>query len=194
LILSDFDDDKGKRHGKSEAVYDMERPNHFAVRTKSDGKPNSDVDLVCDGKKLYRHAKTLKQFTEDAAADGFPAIGSKLPELRTENTGMWFYNVLVADPYESLMDGVNRASYAGTEKVNGTEAHHLKFEQPDFKWEVWIAAAGKPHLLKALTRKPRLTVVETYQNWKIDGPIAQDAFTFSPGAESKKVDAIKSDE
>ena len=198
LIVTDQEDGDGKKHVKTEAVYDIERPNHFALKTKTDGKANAGPDVVCDGKKMFTHAKSRKQYIEEDAAEDLAGIGGKLQMLRLPNTGMLFQNTLTVNPYDSLMEGVTGAWYAGTEKVNGTEAHHLKFEQPGLKWELWVAATGKPVVLKALSQLEgdggKATVVETYQNWKIDGDAAKDAFTFLPDSESKKVKSFKEDE
>jgi hypothetical protein len=197
LIVADLQSDEGKRNIKTEAVYDIQRPKLFALKTKMDGKANLGPDLICDGKKMFVFAKGLKQYTEDDAAENLADIGRKLPELRLQSTGMLFQNVLNEDPYEALMEGVTAASYAGTEKVNGTDTHHLKFDQPGLKWELWIASSGKPVIVKALSNlegdNGKATVVETYQNWKIDNGLAKDAFTFSPDSEAKKVNRFKQD-
>jgi hypothetical protein len=195
LVLTNIDGADQKRQVKTEATYDMEKPNRFALKTKIDGKSDTGPDLVCDGKKTITHAKSMKQFTEEAAVSGLAEIGERLQQFRLPTTGILFQNVLTEDPYETLMQGVEVARYAGTEKVNGMEAHHLKFEQPALKWELWVAATGKPVVLKALSQleadDAKRTVAETYQNWKIDGETAKDAFTFTPSAESKKVKEIK---
>jgi hypothetical protein len=195
LILSDQESDKGKRQVKTEAVYDMAKPNHFALKTKMDGKPQLGLDLICDGKKVFVIAKGPNQYSEAAGFTSLAEVGPELQRLRLPRTGILFQNVLTADPYESLMEGVTGASIAGTEKVDGTEAHHLKFEQPGLNWELWVASTGKPVVLKARSvlegGEGKITVVETYKNWKIDAAPAKDAFTFSPDAESKKVDEIE---
>jgi hypothetical protein len=197
-IASDIVGGEGNRQVKSEATYDMEKPNHFALKTRVDGSAAAGPDIVCDGKKLFVHAKKLKQYTEDDPIEDLTGVGRTLQGLGPVNVGMLFANVLTDDPYETLMDGVTTCSYAGTEKVNGTEAHHLKFEQPGMKWELWVAAAGKPVVLKARSVQEgdngKLTTVETYQNWKIDAAAPKEAFSFAPNAESKKVKSIGSDE
>jgi hypothetical protein len=194
-IVSDREDGDGKRQAKAEAVYDMEKPNRFALRTKIDGK-EAGPDLVCDGKKLYTQAKSVKQYTEDDAVQSLTDVGGKLLPLGQGNVGLLFGNVLNDDPYEALMMGVTAAKYAGTEKVNGTEAHHLKFEQPGLNWELWVAVEGKPVVLKAVSHLEgdgggKLNTVETYQNWKIDDAPAKDAFKFAPGPGAVKVDSIQ---
>jgi hypothetical protein len=197
-IVSDQVSDENKKHIDTEGIFDMETPNHFSLKTlktKADGKAEPGPDLICDGKKMYLLDKGRKQYIEEDAVENLPDIGKKLPELQLPYTGMLFQNVLNENPYDALMEGVTACSYAGTEKVNGTEAHHLKFDQPGLKWELWVATTGKPVVLKALSNleggNGKATVVETYKNWKIDTPIAKDAFTFTPDAETKKVNAFR---
>jgi hypothetical protein len=195
-FTSDIEGENGKRQMKVDAVVDVEKPNHFAIRTKLDGDSKAGPDLVCDGKKLYVHAKKLKQYTEDDAAD-MPAIGGTLLQYGKANTGILFQNVLADDPYEALMEGVTKCTYAGKEKVDGEETHHLKFEQPSLNWELWVATGDKPYVLKVLSvledgSGNKVSTVETYKNWKVDAAPGKDTFTFTPDGEAKKVKEIRS--
>jgi len=198
-VVTDAESDGQKRQVKSEAVFDVQRPNHFAVRTRMDGKADAGRDLICDGKKLYIVDKGLKQYTQDDAED-LQGIGRQLlGQLRTPATGILFQNVLADDPYDQLMEGVTDATYAGKEKVDGQEAHHLTFEQPGMHWELWVAAEGKPWVLKARTvfdrgEQGKAVTVETYKNWKVDETPAKEAFAFTPGEQAKKVDEFGSGE
>jgi hypothetical protein len=198
VFVSDVENDNGKRHAKTEAIYDIQRPNRIALRTKIDGKASQGPDLICDGKNIFAVAKALKQYTEDDAPESMNGVAEKLQQLGLPNTGLLFQNVLADDPYDALMQGVTLAADAGTEKVNDTEAHHLKFEQPGIKWELWIAAKDKPYILKVQTNLDgdggKGTIVETYQNWKVDGEIPKSAFNFTPPDDAKKVSAFRPNE
>jgi hypothetical protein len=193
-VVTDLDDDQGKRQLKSEVVYDLQRPNHFSLRTRLGGDEAAGVDVVCDGKKLFVQAKRLKQYTEDPPLEKLADLGQTLPRFAAMS-GMLFQNVLSEDPYDTLMDGVTACSYAGKEKVDGKEAHHLKFEQKGLDWELWVAAEGQPFVLKAANKQgdgdKRSTSVETYRNWKVDAAPSKDAFVFAPITEAKKVKVIQ---
>jgi hypothetical protein len=141
------------------------------------------------------HAKKLKQYTEDDAAD-MATIGQTLLQYGKANTGILFQNVLAENPYDALMEGVTKCTYAGKEKVDGEEAHHLKFEQPNLNWELWVATGDKPYVLKVLSvleadSGGKVSTVETYRNWKVDAAPAKDAFGFTPDGEAKKVKQIQ---
>jgi hypothetical protein len=180
-----------KREIKSTAVYDLEKPNLFSLKTRLDGDANAGPDVVCDGKKLFVHAKRLKQYTETDAPEDLAGVGRVLPKFGHVSTGMLFQNVLTEDPYDTLIDGVTACSYGGKVKVNGAEAHHLTFAQPDMKWELWVAAGGQPLVLKAAStralEKGAITTVETYKDWKVDAAPAKSLFSFTAPAGVKKV-------
>jgi hypothetical protein len=194
-VVTNLEGENGKKEIKSEASYDFERPKSFALKTRLDGSADAGPDLVSDGKKVYIHAKKQKQYTEDGAADDMAAIGVMVLQLGTPNTGILFQNVLAENPYDALMEGVTKCTYAGKEKVNGEDTHHMKFEQPGMNWELWVAATGKPVVLKALSIREgdngKAMTVETYKNWKIDEPAPKEAFSFKPSAELKKVEQIE---
>jgi hypothetical protein len=89
----------------------------------------------------------------------------------------------------------SECSYKGKEKVNETEAHHLTFAQPDMKWELWVAAEGKPLVVKASSTRDiengKMTTVETYRDWKVDGNPVKSVFAFRAPEGVKKVKIFK---
>jgi hypothetical protein len=196
-----FSGDQGgeKRDTKLSATCDLEQPNHFAMHTRHADDKDAGLDVVCDGKNMSVCPLKRKQYTETAAPADLHDVGIQtLLPLGFPNTGMLFVNVLGADPYDQLMEGVTDCSYAGKVKLDGVEAHHLTFKQPQFDWELWVAAEGKPFILKFLSGHEedgnKFNLVETYRNWKVDEAPAKDAFTFSAPKGAKKVDALSDGE
>src|SRR5262249_37271197 len=110
------------------------------------------------------------------------------------NVGMLFGNIMIDDPYETLMSGVTECSYAGTEKINGIPAHRLTFKQPQFDWELFVAAEGKPFVLRKTNLRsadhPQAASAERYSNWKIQDSVDKKQFALTPAKDSKKVDEI----
>jgi hypothetical protein len=187
-------DGNDKKNSKVEVTCDVQRPNHFALRANYEGDAKKGLNVVCDGKKWVVESKQNKEYTEDEVDDSLD-IGQKLTELGPSNTGVFFLNVLtkVKEPAEALMEGVTSCAYAGKDKVDGHEAHHLKFIQGEFHWELWVAAEGKPLVLKMKTTTQEAastTITETFKDWKIDAAPAKDAFQFKPGEGAKKVDSL----
>jgi hypothetical protein len=185
---------KEKRQNEISMTFDVERPNRFALRSRFKSDPNAGLEVVCDGKKLYAHGRRLKQYTEGAAPAKMEEVGRTLARFGHPTTGLLFQNLLEEDPDETLLDGVTACSYAGKDKVADQPAHHLTFTQPEFEWEMWVAAEGKPVVLKVVTThstdEARRVTVETYSNWKLDAAPPREAFAFTPPADAKKVKVL----
>jgi outer membrane protein assembly factor BamB len=183
----------GEKEQKIEimATIDAKRPNMFALRSRHKKDDNAGLELVSDGHTLTVHARRAKQYTESKAPADLDGVGKGMVRFGHAATGMLFQNVLAEDPGEMLLDGVASCEYSGREKVNGTEAHHVKLKQPDLDWELWVAAEGKPYVLKVVTNvsneSAKMVTVETYGNWKIDSEPDAAAFKFIPPAGAAKV-------
>jgi outer membrane protein assembly factor BamB len=186
---------KEKQQLEVSAAIDLQRPNRFALRTRLAGNPEAGLEVISDGKGLFTHARRLKQYTEGKAPADLAAVGKYLQRFGHTNVGMLFQNVLAEDPDEMLLDGVVSGSYAGVEKAEGTRAHHVRFKQADMDWELWVAAEGKPFVLKASSTIPTedgmIRTVETYRNWRLDAAPGKDVFTFVPPPDAKKVKRLK---
>jgi outer membrane protein assembly factor BamB len=176
------------------ATVDFRRPNHFALRSRHVGDAGAGLEVVCDGQTLYAHARRLKQYTESKAPADLEGVGRALTRFGHRATGMLFQNVLAEDPDEVLLDSVTACAYVGREKVGDADAHHLKLTQPDLEWEAWVAAEGKPFVLKVVTRAAgenvKVETVETYRKWQVDHKPDDATFQFAPPADATKVKAF----
>jgi hypothetical protein len=183
-----------KRETKIAATYDFEKPNRLSLRSRHGDDANAGLEVVYDGKTLTIHARRMKRYTEGPAPEDVAALGRKLQQVGHVATGMLIQNLLAEDPGALLMEGVTECSYAGTEKVDGQPAHHLKFKQPEFDWELWVAADGPPLVLRMgsvqATDGGKVVTVEDYRNWKLDGTLAKDALRFTAPPDAKKVPSL----
>jgi hypothetical protein len=170
-------------------VYDFERPNRLSFKGQLNGDPKKELQVISDGKTLTIYRTEVKQYVQEDAPKEASGLGARLQQLGPL-TGILFVNVLQDDPADALMQGVNSCSDAGIEKVDGTPAHHLKFSQDQFDWEMWVAAEGKPFVLR-MSNTLFGKSTETYNNWKLDAPAGKDVFTFSPPKDATKVDEFK---
>jgi hypothetical protein len=173
-------------------AFDFERPNQVAIKVRVKSDPEEGLDLISDGKKLTTYRRKIQQYVQDDAPKEVGGLGMAVLKLGVRSPGILLPNVLHADPGASLLDGVNSCSYVGIDKVDGTPAHHMKFSQDQFDWEMWVAAEGKPLILR-MTRSAdvpggKVNTRETYKNWTIDAPAGKDAFAFSPPKGTTKVD------
>jgi hypothetical protein len=191
-IVTTTGSDSQKREIKVKALYDIERPAHLSLKTQMDGDATKGPDIIADGKKLFIHGKSRKQYIEEDSPEGLQAIGFRLLQIGPAMTGMLFANVLADDPGDTLMQGVNSCSYVGLEKIDGTPVHHMKFSQDGFDWEMCVASEGKPYILRMIRiaegRNGKETTTETYKNWKLDGEFPEGTFKFSPPNGVTKVD------
>jgi hypothetical protein len=184
-------DGEEKRESAVAGTVDFARPNRLALHVKGD-KKDAGVYVVSDGKKLSAFIRRLNEYTEADAPTDMGDFSQALLRFGPGNVGILMANVLTDDPYETLMMGVNGVAYAGKEDVGGTSAHHLKFTQDQFDWELWVAAEGKPAVLKVVMTVSagdrKAVTTETYKDWKFDDTPAKDAFSFTPPEGAKKVD------
>jgi hypothetical protein len=186
---------KGERKIEIKAAIDLKRPNHFALRARNAKDPAGGLELVCDGKTLFTHMRRLKQYTEAKAPADLADIGQTLPNFGHTTTGMLFQNVLTEEPEDLLLEGATACTYVGREKLGEAAADHVKVKQADLEWEVWVAAEGKPFVLKVISRtggeEAKVVTVETYRNWKVDHKLDEAVFKFDPPADAKKVKSFK---
>jgi len=194
-VVTSIDNEGKKREIKVTLVYDSERPNRLSLKTKLDGDAKKGPDVLSDGKKLTIYRKALKQYVQEDAPDSAGEVGMRLLQVGPGTVGMVFAHVLADDPADLLMQGVNSCSYVGLDKVDGTPAHHMKFSQDQFEWEMWVAAEGKPYILQMLRiaegDNGKVRTTETYKNWKLDAAPGKQAFTFVPPNDAKKVDEFQ---
>ena len=177
---------------KVSAVYEVARPLSLSLKTKIDGDATKGPDVVADGTKLFVHGKSVNQYVEMDSPGTLGEIGRELLRLNVANSGMLFGNILADEPADLLMEGVTDCSYAGLDKVDGTPVHRMKFTQPGFEWEMWVASEGKPYVLRFISTREgqgtKVVTTETYKNWKLDSPSAKETFTFKAPEGVKKVD------
>jgi len=194
-FVSKIDNNGEKREINVAAVYDIERPNRLSLKTQMDGDSKKGPDIISDGKKLTVYRKALKQYVEEDAPNDVSGLGSKVLPIGPFMTGILVPNLLNDDPGDSLLQGVNSCSYVGLDKVDGTSAHHMKFSQDQFDWEMWVAAEGKPFVLRMSQSvdgpNGKTKFTETYKNSTVDALAVKDAFTFTPPKDAAKVDEFK---
>ena len=194
-VVSKRDNNGEKRGINVTLVYDSERPNHLSLKTKLDGDAKKGPDVIADGKNLTIYRKALQQYVQEESPDNIAEIGLRLLQVGPGTVGMAFAHVVAEDPADLLMQGVNSCSYVGLEKVDGTPAHHMKFSQDQFDWEMWVAAEGKPYIVQMLRiaegDNGKVRTTETYKNWKLDASPGKEHFTFAPPNDAKKVEEFQ---
>jgi thiol-disulfide isomerase/thioredoxin len=179
----------------------FQRPNRLAVRIEGEG---AEMQIVSDGKSQFVSIGPLKKYTEAKAPASLDSLSTE-PMALGLLQGSNLVELVADDPYAKLMEGVTSTKYAGTEEVDGTKTHHLKFTQDQFDWEIWVPITGDPvlrksvlDLTKSIANSPlaaqfkgkKLEATFTYKGWKIDQDLDKAVFAFEPPKDSKKVDSF----
>lgn len=100
-------------------------------------------------------------------------------------------DVLVADPYSSLMENVVSTEYLGRATVLGVVCHHLAFTGPNADCQIWIADGAKPLPRKIVINFKNVTgspqVTQIFSDWDLSSPISDSVFTFAPPRGALKI-------
>ncbi|MGF6754970.1 DUF2092 domain-containing protein [Paraburkholderia sp. GAS42] len=153
----------------------MQRPDKLKVITPGDG-PASE---------FYYNGKTMTAFAPAenlvAVADAPPTIDAALEAAY--NTGAIYFpftDVIVADPWKDIADGLKIAFYVGQSSVvGGTTTDIVAYVTGDVFVQVWIGADDRlPRRIYAiyLNDRVRLRHVLELSNWQLDVSIPANAF------------------
>ncbi len=164
---------------KSEVT--LQRPDKLKVITLGDGPPS---EFYYDGKIMMALAPTENLV---AVADAPPTIDAAL-QAAYDSAAIYFpfTDVMVADPYKDIADGLKVAFYIGQSNiVGGTTTDMVAYITGDVFVQIWIGAEDKlPRRVYAvyLNDRARLRHVLELSNWKLDSAISADAFVSAKAA------------
>jgi hypothetical protein len=169
---------------KSDVI--LQRPDKLRVITSADG-PASE---------FYYNGKTMVAF---APAENLVAIAEAPPTIDAAlkvayNSAAIYYpftDVMVADPYKGITDGLMTAFYIGQSKVvAGTTTDMVAYADKDVFVQIWIGAEDKlPRMARAVYRNDpsHLRHQVEFSNWKLDIDVSPDAFGSASAANAKPI-------
>lgn len=179
----------------------VQKPNRLLLRHLKGMTGNS---VFCDGRKLVTFAPALNRYEEKPAPPSFEAFAQGVGPM--SGNMLFVDNLLGNDIYSAIMEGVLRASYAGRETVAGHECDHLRFSQEQFDWDLWVSTGPKPVVVQVLSdmskgiasvtgdgapaKGVRMTVLNQFSDWDVDGVMTADTFEFKPPAGARKADSL----
>jgi hypothetical protein len=170
----------------------LQRPDKLRVITAGDGPAS---EFYYDGKTMMAFAPAENLV---AVADAPPTIDAAL-KAAYDSAAIYFpfTDVLVADPYKDLADGLKVAFYIGqSHVVGGTTTAMIAIANDRVFAQVWIGADDKlPRMVRAvyLDDPARLRHQVEFSNWKLDGPVAADGFTSSRAANATHINFARPD-
>ena len=161
---------------KSEVT--LQRPDKLRVITSGDGPAS---EFYYDGKMMmaFSPAENLV-----AVADAPPTIDAAL-KAAYDSAAIYFpfTDLIVADPYADIADGLKVAFYIGqSHVVGGTTTDMLAYANNDVFIQIWIGAEDNlPRMVRAVYRKDpaQLRHQVELSEWQLDGAVAADAFASS---------------
>jgi hypothetical protein len=165
----------------------LQRPDKLRVITTGDGPPS---EFYYDGKTISAFAPAENLV---AVADAPPTIDAAL-KAAYDSAAIYFpfTDVLVADPYKDLAEGLSLVYYIGqSHVVGGTTTDMVALADDRVFAQLWIGADDRlPRMVRAvyLDDPARLRHQVEFSDWKLDGPVAADAFASSSAAGATRID------
>ncbi len=164
----------------------LQRPDKLRVITPGDGPA---TEFYYDGKTMTAFAPA-ENLVATAVA---PATIDATLAAAFESAAIYFpfTDLVVADPYKDLAEGLEVAFYIGQSKVvDGTTTDMVAFANDGVFAQIWIGADDKlPRKLRAvyLNDPPLLRHDMDLSNWKLDPKIAADAFAAPKAASAMHI-------
>jgi hypothetical protein len=164
----------------------LQRPDKLKVITLGDGPPS---EFYYDGKTMMAFAPSENLV---AIADAPPTIDAAL-QVAFDSGAIYFpfSDVIVADPYKDIADGLKIAFYIGQSSVvGGTTTDMVAYVTGDVFIQVWIGAQDKlPRRIYAiyLNDRARLRHVLELSDWQLDPAIPEDAFVSAKAAGAARI-------
>src|SRR5438128_3438995 len=164
---------------KSEVT--LQRPDKLRVIMSADGPAS---EFYYDGKKMMAYAPAENLV---AVAEAPPTIDAAL-EAAYHSAAIYFTftDLIVADPYKDMAEGLTLAYYIGQSRVVGaTTTDMLAYVDKGVFVQIWIGAEDKlPRLLHAiyLDDPERLRHNLILSDWQLDAAIPADTFGSSKAA------------
>src|SRR6266702_545782 len=164
----------------------MQRPDKLKVVTLGDGPAS---DFYYDGKTMTAFAPAEKLV---AVADAPPTIDGALRAAFDAGAIYFpFSDVIVADPYKDLAEGLTTAFYIGQSNVvAATTTDMVAYVTGDVFVQIWVGAQDKlPRRIYAiyLSDRARLRHVLELSNWQLDISVPETAFNAADVAGAQRI-------
>ena len=155
----------------------------------------SDTEMVFDGTTVTFFGKGQNAYIQ---ADAPGTIDSLVDQLREKfQRPLPGADLLIANVYDALMDGVTDVKDLGSGMINGQECDHLAFRSEETDWQIWIAHGDAPYpcryviTSRNVDQAPQFTMV--IREWNAGSGASAANFSFTPpaGARQLTVEQLK---
>ncbi len=170
---------------KSEVT--MQRPDKLRVITLGDGPAS---EFYYDGKTMMAFAPAENLV---AVANAPPTIDAALhAAYKSAAIYFPFSDLVVADPYKDLSEGLIVAFYVGqSHVVGGITTDIVAYGNANVFLQAWIGAEDKlPRMLRAVYRDDpvRLRHQLELSNWKLGATVSTETFKSAKAAAAKRIE------
>jgi hypothetical protein len=152
----------------------------------------ADVEIIFNGKVLTIHGKNKNAYLQTKSTGSVDNAFKTLEnEIGLDAPGA---DLLLANPYPSLSDGIMSSAYLGTAYVNGIECHYLTFRAAQVDWQLWVQTGETPLPMKYVITTKWVTGAPQYsirfRDWNTKPQIEADQFVFTVPEGAKKLDTL----
>jgi hypothetical protein len=164
----------------------LQRPDKLRVVTPGDGPAS---EFYYDGKIMMAYTPA-ENFV--AVADAPPTIDATL-KAAYDTAAIYFpfTDLIVADPYADIADGLRVAFYIGQSSVvGGTVTDIVAYAHDNVFVQMWIGAEDKlPRMARAVYSNDRSQLRHQMEmsNWKLDVAVPADAFGTAKSAKATRI-------
>lgn len=171
------------------ATASVQRPDKLRADRKGD---LVDQRFIYDGKSLTLYNPGQRYYATVAAPGTLEAMmdfaRTKLDVIAPGS------DLLYANAYEILMDGVTAGFVVGKAVVEGVRCDHLAFRGAGVDWQIWIQEGRQP-----LPRKWLITSTDiagapqfevTMTKWNLAPQFGEGTFAFVPGKDARRVEFL----
>jgi hypothetical protein len=170
----------------------LQRPDKLRVVTAGDGPAS---EFYYDGRTMTAFAPAENLV---AVAEAPPTIDAAL-EAAHGSAAIYFpfTDVVVADPYRDLTEGLTHAFFIGQSRVvGGTTTDMVAIANDKTFAQFWVGADDKlPRRIRAiyLDDPSRLWHQVDFSDWKLDGRVAKNAFASERAAAAQRIQFARPD-
>jgi hypothetical protein len=170
----------------------LQRPDKLRVITSGDGPAS---EFYYDGKTMVAFAPAENHV---AVAEAPPTIDATL-KAAYDSAAIYFpfSDVIIADPYQGIADGLKHAFYIGqSHVVGGTTTDMVAYAGDGVFVQIWIGAEDKlPRMLRAVYRDDpsQLRHQLELSDWQLDVAIPADAFASSSVRSATRIEFARPD-
>jgi hypothetical protein len=164
----------------------LQRPDKLRVLTTADGPAQ---EFYYDGKSMMAFSPKENLV---AVAEAPPTIDATL-EAAFKNAAIYFpfTDLIVADPYKDIAEGLELAFYIGQSAVvGGTTTDMVAYAAHGTFIQAWIGTEDKlPRRVRAMYGDDlaQLRHQMDLSNWRLDPPIAAGSFTSQAATAAKRI-------